>query len=155
MSSVRKYVLYFTSSNVSSWHVSSLTKPLSYKAASAAWRYNIPHCSSLLSPSLEPWLTWTFPEIATLGPHSNAPLSLKWQPVVRVYNPAVISTKITNQITVIHCPWSPSLKAHGVSDALQLWELIQRIRQTFTEWRISLLNFKIKHRQTRIGLAWA
>lgn len=104
MSCVRKYILYFTSSIVSSWHVSSLTKLLIYKAASPAWRNNIPHCSSLLSPSLDPWLTWTFPEIAILGPNSNAPLSLKWQPVVKVYNPAVISTKIMNQITIIHCP---------------------------------------------------
>lgn len=70
---VRKYILYFTSSIVSSWHVSSLTKPLMDKAASAAGRNNIPPCTSLMSPLLEPWLTWTFPRIATLGPNSKAP----------------------------------------------------------------------------------
>lgn len=52
--------------------------------------------------------------------NTNGPLSQRWQLVVGVYNLAVISTNLMNQITVIHPSLSPSLMAYAVCSALKL-----------------------------------
>lgn len=55
--------------------------------------------------------------------NTNGPLSQRWQPVVWVYNLAVISSNLMNQITVIHRSPSPSLMAYTVCCALELREM--------------------------------
>lgn len=95
-------------------------------------------CTSLLTPLLEPWLTWTFLRIATLGTNSNAPCL--WNDS-QLYNPAVISTKIINQITLTHCG-SPSLMASRMclmpSSCGKHTERVRQGPSRHTWWRFSL-----------------
>lgn len=46
--------------------------------------------------------------------NTNGSLSPRWQPLVRVYNPAVVSTNLMNQISAVHCSGSPSFMAQGL-----------------------------------------
>lgn len=55
--------------------------------------------------------------------NTNGLLSQRWQLVVRVYNLAVISTNLMNEITIIHHSLSPSLLTQTVCSALEPGEL--------------------------------
>lgn len=88
--------------------------------------------------------------------NTNGPLSQRWQPVVGVYNLAVISTNLTNQITAIHRSLSPSLMAYTVCSALELremkgerqadrscfWEDGKTERKIVSKWKYSSFSFR-------------
>lgn len=88
--------------------------------------------------------------------NTNGPLSQRWQPVVRVYNLAVISTNLMNQITAIHRSLSPSLMAYSVCSALKLremkgegqaerscfWEDSKTEKGTDRQWKYSSFHFR-------------